>query len=72
MSVPATVGLVPKVTVMLVLVAAVTVPTAPLFITTKLLPGVVPSKPKPAIVSVAALAATAVELLVMTGVTVPT
>lgn len=67
---PATLGLVLKVTVRAVGVAAVTVPTAPLFMTTTLLPGVVPLKPKPLIVTVAAFASMAVELLVMTGVTV--
>lgn len=69
---PATVGLVPNVTVRAVVVAAVTVPTAPLFITTTLLPGVVPSKPEPLMVTVAAFAAIAAELLVTTGVTVAT
>ncbi len=69
---PAAVGLVPKVTVNEVVVAAVTVPVAPLLITTVLAPGVVPLKPKPFIVTVAALAAIAVELLVMTGVMVAT
>lgn len=69
---PATVGLVPKVTVNVVAVAPVTVPTAPLFITTTLLPGVAASKPDPLMVTVAALAAIAAELLVTTGVTVAT
>ena len=53
---PTVVGLVEKLTVSEVAVAEVTVPTAPLLKTTVLLPGVV-SKPKPAMVSVVALAA---------------
>lgn len=68
---PATVGFVPKVTVNWVVVAAVTVPTAPLLITTVLL-AAVPSNPKPSIVTVATFAAMAVELLVITGETVAT
>ena len=53
---PAEVGLTPKVTVNDVLVAAVTVPVAPLLNVTRLLPGVV-EKPSPAMVIVAAFAA---------------
>lgn len=68
---PAEVGLVPKVTVNAVAVAAVTVPTAPLSNTTKLFPTVV-LKPKPLMVSVEALAERFPELLVTTGITVAT
>lgn len=69
---PARAGLVVKSTVSEVVVAALTVPTAPLFITTVLLEMVVPSKPKPLMVTEVALAATAVVLLVTTGATVAT
>lgn len=60
-----------NVTVSVVAVAAVTVPTALLFRTTVLLPGVV-LNPKPWIVIVAALAANATVRVVTTGVTVAT
>lgn len=68
---PIAVGLVVNVTVSDVAVAAVTVPTAPLFITTVLL-AATGSKPKPLIVTVVELIARLVVLLVTTGVTVPT
>ena len=68
---PSAVGLVENVTVSDVAVAAVTVPTAPLLNTTVLLPAV-GSKPKPLMVSVVALAARLVVLLLTTGVTVAT
>lgn len=68
---PATVGFVPKVTVNWVVEAVVTVPAAPLLITTVLLAAVA-SNPKPSIVTVAAFAAIAVELVVITGATVAT
>jgi hypothetical protein len=68
---PAVVGFVEKVTVSAVLVAVVTVPTAPLLRTTVLFAAVV-LKPKPLIVNVAALAARFVVLLVITGITVAT
>src|ERR1700719_2132466 len=64
---PAVVGLVEKVTVSEVAVAAVTAPTAPLLKTIVLLPGVV-SKPEPLIVTMAALAARLAVLLVTVGV----
>lgn len=67
----AEVGLMPKVTVNTVAVAAVTVPTAPLSNKTVLFPAVV-LKPKPFIVSVAALADKFSVLLVTTGFTVAT
>lgn len=70
-SCPAVVGFVEKVTVSDVAVAAVTVPTAPLLKTTRLSPAVV-LKPKPAIVTVSALAARFDVLLVTTGTTVAT
>ena len=66
---PADVGLVPNVTVNNVAVAVVTVPVAPLLKTTTLLPAVV-SKPAPAIVMVAALAARSAVATVTTGLTV--
>ena len=68
---PAAVGFVENVTVSEVAVAAVTVPAAPSLKTTVLLPGVV-SKPKPLMVSVVALAARLVVLLVTTGAIVAT
>ena len=68
---PTEVALVEKVTVTDVAVAAVTVPTAPKLNATVLLPGVV-SKPKPLMVTVAALAARFATLLVKTGLTVAT
>ena len=68
---PALVGLVDRVTLSAVDVAAVTVPTAPLFKTTVLLAAVV-SKPKPLIVKVVASAASAAALVVTTGLTVAT
>lgn len=68
---PAVAGLVENVTVRTVRVAVVTVPTAPLLNTTVLFPAVV-SKPKPLMVTVAALAARFAVLLVTTGVTVAT
>src|SRR5262249_28756505 len=68
---PAVLGLVENVTVSEVAVAAVTGPTAPSFKTTVLFAAGV-SKPKPEIVTVPALAATLVVLLVTTGVTVAT
>ncbi len=63
---PALVGLVEKVTVSEVAVAAVTVPTAPLLKTTVLL-AAVKSKPKPLMVMVLASAARSAALVVMTG-----
>ncbi len=69
---PATVGLVVKSTVSEVVVAALTVPTAPLLMTTTLLPGVVALKPKPLMVTEVALAAMAVDAVVTTGDTVAT
>ena len=68
---PAAAGLKEKVTVRVVLVAAVTVPTAPLSNATRLLAGVV-SKPKPLMTNVAALTATFAVLVVTTGITVAT
>lgn len=65
---PAEVGFVPSVTVSVVAVAALTVPTAPLLKVTVLFPAVV-SNPKPLMVSVAALAAKLVVALVITGIT---
>lgn len=62
----------PKVTVNVVDVAAVTVPSAPLFSVTVLLPGVTESKPKPLIVTVVESAARAAVLEVTTGVTLAT
>jgi hypothetical protein len=70
-SCPAVLGLVEKVTVRAVAVAAVTVPAAPLLKTTVLSPGVV-LKPNPLIVTVSALAAKSAVLLVTTGTTVAT
>ena len=69
---PAVLGPVLILTVKAVAVAAVTVPTAPLLNRTVLLAGVVASKPKPLMVSVAALAARLLVLLVTTGLTVAT
>ena len=68
---PAPAGFVLKVTVSAVVVAVVTVPTAPLLRTTVLL-ALVGSKPKPLITTVAALAAKLAVLLVTEGVTVAT
>lgn len=68
---PIEVGLVEKVTVSEVAVAAVTVPTPPLLNVTVLLAKVV-SKPVPAIVIVAALAPRAAVLLVTVGLAVAT
>ena len=68
---PAAAGLKEKVTVRAVVVAAVTVPTAPLSRATELLAGV-GSKPKPLITNVAALTATFAVLVVTTGITVAT
>ena len=68
---PALVGFVEKVTVSAVLVAEVTEPTAPLLNVTLLFPAV-GSKPKPAIETVAALAASAAMLDVTTGLIVAT
>lgn len=62
---PALVGLVLKVTVMAVAVAAETVPTAPLLNVTVLLPGVV-SKPIPLITTVEASAAKLKPALALT------
>jgi hypothetical protein len=63
---PAAVGFVENLTVKVVEVAAVTLPTAPLVNVTKLSPADV-SKPKPWIVTVLAFAARFVVLLVTTG-----
>ena len=68
---PAAAGLKEKVTVRVVVVAAVTVPTAPLSRVTELLAGV-GSKPKPLITNVDALTATFAVLAVTTGITVAT
>lgn len=68
---PAEVGLVENVTVSDVAVAAVTVPAAPLLNTTVLL-AAVGLKPNPPIVTVVALAARFVMLLVTTGTTLAT
>ena len=68
---PTVAGNVEKVTVSAVAVAAVTEPTAPLLKVTLLSSGVV-LKPKPLMISVAALAAMLVVLLVTTGLTVAT
>jgi hypothetical protein len=68
---PAVLGLVENVTVIEVVVAAVTVPTA-LLLKTTVLRLAVGSKPRPLMVTVAALAARFAVLLVTTGVTVPT
>lgn len=68
---PAAAGLVEKVTVSDVAVAAVTAPTAPLLKTTVVLAALV-SKPKPLIVSVSAFASRSLLLLVTTGTTVAT
>ena len=68
---PVAVGLVPKVTVSEVAVAAVTVPTAPLLNVTVLWASVV-SKPAPLMLSVLALMARLLVLLVTTGATVAT
>ena len=64
-------GLKENVTVIEVVDAAVTVPTAPLFRTTELFPATA-SKPKPLITIVAAFTATCAVLVVTTGVTVAT
>lgn len=69
---PAVFGFVEMLTVSCVAVAAVTVPTAPLLNCTVLLPRVVASNPKPAMVIVAALAARFALLPVTTGLTVAT
>lgn len=66
---PADVGLVEKVTINEVAVAVVTDPTALLLKISVLLPAVV-SKPKPLIVTEAALAAKLIVRLVTTGMTV--
>lgn len=68
---PAAAGLKEKVTVRAVVVAAVTVPIAPLSRVTKLLAGVA-SKPKPLITNVAALTAMFAAFAVTTGITVAT
>src|ERR1043166_8288259 len=68
---PAVLGLVENETVSAVAVATVTVPTALLLNTTVLCDAVV-SKPKPLIVTVLALAARLLVLLVTTGVTLAT
>lgn len=68
---PAAVGLVENVTVKLVAVEAVTVPTAPLLRVTALLPGVV-SNPNPLMATVVASAAKVAVLAVTTGVTFAT
>jgi hypothetical protein len=68
---PSEVGLVENVTVSEVAEADVTVPTAPLFITTVLPPETV-EKPKPLIVTVVALIPRLAVLLVTTGVTFAT
>ncbi len=68
---PAEVGFVENVTVSVVGVAAVTVPTAPLLKATVLLLALV-SKPEPLIVTRVALAATLVVLVVTVGLTVAT
>ena len=68
---PASVGLVENVTVSVVAVEAVTVPTAPRLNTTVLLAAVV-SKPKPEMASVFSSAARLSVLLVTTGLTVAT
>lgn len=68
---PAAAGLKENVTVRAVVVAAVTVPIAPLSRATELFAGVA-SKPKPLITNVAALTAMLAVLLVTTGITVAT
>jgi hypothetical protein len=68
---PSEVGLVENVTVSEVAEAEVTVPTAPLFMTTVLPPETV-ENPKPLIVTVAELIPRLAVLLVTTGVTVAT
>ena len=68
---PAALGVGEKLTVSVVAVAAVTVPTAPLLNTTVLLPATV-ANPKPLIVTVVALIARLAVLLVTTGVTAAT
>lgn len=68
---PAAAGLKEKVTVRAVVVAAVTVPTAPLSRATELLAGV-GSKPRPFMTNVAALTAMFAVLVVTTGITVAT
>lgn len=68
---PATVGLVLKVTVKLVVVAEVTVPTAPLLKVTVLLPAT-ELKPTPVITTVLAVMACAVVALLTVGTTVAT
>ena len=70
-NVPATVGSVENVTVKVVGVAAVTIPTAPSLNETELSLAVA-SNPKPWITKVLALAARLVVLLVTTGITVAT
>ena len=68
---PATVGLVPKVTVRLVALAVVTVPVAPLLKVIVLLPAVV-LKPKPVITTVLAVTNCAVVVAETVGITVAT
>lgn len=68
---PAACGFVEKVTVSVVAVAAVTVPTAPLLKTTLVFAALV-SKPNPLIVMVSALASKSLLLLVTTGTIVAT
>lgn len=70
-NVPPAAGFVEKVTVRLVAVADVTVPTAPLLNVTVFWAAVV-EKPNPLMVTVVASAATAVVALVTTGTTVAT
>lgn len=70
-STPVRVGLVVKVIVSVVAVAAVIVPTAPLLNTTVLLAAIV-EKPKPVIVIVEAVMARLAVLSVTTGVTLAT
>ena len=69
---PAALGFVVKLTVRVVAVADVTVPTAPLLNCTVLLDAVVASNPKPLIVIVDELAARLAVLLVTAGLTVAT
>lgn len=71
MRLPATVGLVLKVTVKLVVVAAVTVPTAPLLKVTVLLPATA-LNPTPVMTTVFAVIAWAVVELFTVGTTVAT
>ncbi len=68
---PATVGLVPNVTVKLVVLAVVTVPTAPLLNVTVLLPAVV-LNPKPEMMTVFAVTSCDVVAAVTLGMTVAT